>query len=409
METRNSPEQSSPTWGPQTKLIVGLTLVGLAAALFIQFRVIVGPLILAFILAYLLHPIVVRLSRVLHISWRWSVNIIYLVVIVLVIASFTLTGLAIVQQLQNLIGFVQRNVNNLPDLAAELTSQVYRIGPFEFSLAQFDLQSLIERLLSAVQPVLGRAGTLISTFATGAAVTLWWGLFVLLITYFLLADASRVSNELFYIEIPGYNRDLRRLTRELRKIWNEFLRGQLIIMIFVVITYAIMMLILGMQFAFGIALLAGLARFIPYLGPLVLWVVTFLVAFFQGGNYFGLEPFYYALLVVGVGILIDQVFDNLVTPRFLGEALGVHPAAVLVAAIVATRLIGIVGLLLAAPVLATVKLILGYALRKMFDLDPWPEGEFGEGEREVEMPWVRLRRILLSWWRRIRRLRQEKE
>jgi len=100
-------------------------------------------------------------------------------------------------------------------------------------------------------------------------------------------------------------------------------------------------------------------------------------------------------------VLLDQVFDNLVTPRFLGATLGVHPAAVLVSALIATNLIGIIGLVLAAPVLATIQLIGRYTLRKMFDLEPWPEDD--SLVQPIELPWLRWTRTLKIWWRKIRR------
>ena len=86
--------------------------------------------------------------------------------------------------------------------------------------------------------------------------------------------------------------------------------------------------------------------------------------------------------------------DNLVTAGLYGKALGVHPAAVLIAAIVAANLLGVIGLLRAAPVLATLTLFGRYAARKMFDLDPWPEG----GQEDAEVPSIpgsqALRRLL---------------
>jgi predicted PurR-regulated permease PerM len=391
---------SSPKWGSTTKLIVGLTIVGVIAALLVKFRNIIGPLILAFMLSYLLHPAAARLSRSFKISWRAAVNLIFLVLLILVLASFTATGLAIVQQIQSLIGFVQSNVTNLPGLVANLSGQVYHIGPWEFSLAQFDLQAVIDKLLTMVQTLLGSAGSLISTVAASAAVTIGWGLFVLVISYFLLADATRVSNELVSIDLPGYHSDVRRLGQELGRIWNAFLRGQLTIMLLVMILYSLLMGILGMRFALGIGILAGLGRFVPYFGPLVLWIVTALVAYFQGGNYFGLQPLTYAILVIGLAFVVDQTFDNLISPRLLGKSLGVHPAAVLVAAIVAAQLIGLIGLLLAAPVVATLKLLSGYAVRKMLDLDPWPEK--ASQIKAVELPWMRVIHLLREWWARLR-------
>ncbi|MFZ5810113.1 MAG: AI-2E family transporter [Chloroflexota bacterium] len=363
---------SSPKWGSTTKLVVGLSFVALLAALLIKFRNLIGPVVLAFILSYLFYPLVSWLSKTLKISWRTAVSFIYLVVFVLVAGFFTLTGLAIVQQLQSLLGFIQNNVKNLPDLVAQYSQQSYEFGPFRFNLAQYDLQALTSQLLSSIQPLLGRAGSLISSLAASAAVTVGWGLFVLIISYFLLADAGRVSGELVHIDIPGYQGDVERLGKELRNIWNAFLRGQLLIIGMVILVYSILMAILGVRFAIGIAILAGVGRLVPYIGPLALWITTILVTYFQGSNYFGLEPLQYALLVVALAFITDQIFDNIINPRFMGQALGVHPAAVLIAAIIAANLIGLIGLILAAPSVATLKLLGSYIFRKMLDLDPWP-------------------------------------
>jgi len=144
--------------------------------------------------------------------------------------------------------------------------------------------------------------------------------------------------------------------------------------------------------------LAGLGRLVPYLGPMALWIVTALVAYFQGGNYFGLPPWIYTILVLAIALIIDQVFDNLISPRLLGQTLGVHPAAVLISAIFAAQLIGFIGLLLAAPVVASLKLISGYVTRKMFDLDPWPENETPSQSYRMDIPWKEMRQKILTIW-----------
>jgi predicted PurR-regulated permease PerM len=397
-----NPVPTSPKWSPMTKMVVGISLIALAAALFIQFRTIVGPLIMAFILAFVLHPLIARFSTAAKISWRTAVNLVYLFLLILLVGLITLAGLAIIQQIQSLVGFVQNYVTNLPAIIADLSQQVYRIGPFVLDLTKFDLPALTSQLLGAVQGLLGRVTGIVSTLATSAASTLGWTLFVLVISYFLLADTGRVSSPgLVHIEVPGYEYDLRRLTQELKRIWNAFLRGQLIIILLVIGVYTILMSIMGMRFAFGIALLAGVARFVPYLGPLILWIVIFLVGFFQGGNHFGMAPTHFVVLVLVVAILTDQIFDNLVSPRFMGQTLGVHPAAVLVAAIIAARLIGLIGLILAAPSLATIILFGRYIVRKMFDMEPFPEEE--EPAEVDESPWTRGAQQLRIWWRSIQR------
>lgn len=399
------PPQSSPAWSSTTKLVVGLSLVGIIVALLIYFRSIIGPLLLAFILAYLLHPMAARVNRATNFGWRWSVNLIYLILIILVGGLLTLSGLAILQQFQSLIQVVENFIEALPDLVAELSSSRFSLGPFEFNFSQFNLQSVTDQLLNTLQALLGRVGGLVSSFAASTATTFAWGLFVLLISYFLLAESSQVSDqvavEFIQIDVPGYDYDIRRLFTELRNIWNGFLRGQLIITLLSILLYIILMSLLGVKYAVVIALLAGLGRFVPYIGPLIVWIVLALVTLFQSSNYFGLAPYQYTLLVLVLAIVLDQVIDNFITPRFLGRALGVHPAAVLVAALIAANLIGVIGLLLAAPVLATLKLLTGYLVRKMFDLDPWVSAQ--AETKVIEFPWSRGTRRLRAWFRLNRR------
>jgi len=302
-----------------------------------------------------------------------------------------------VQQLQSLIKLVNNFTRTLPELVAQISQQTYTFGPFEFSFKQYDLQSLTDQVLGTLQPLLGRVGTLVGTFATGAFSTLGWGFFVLLISYFLLAESGKVSSELIRIDIPGYSTDIIRLGNELVTIWNVFLRGQLVIFLLAIIIYTILMTGLGLRYSLAIAILAGLARFIPYIGPLVVWVVTALVALLQGQNYFGLQAWQYAAVVVIIALVIDQILDNVVNPRFMGHRLGVHPAAVLVAALVAANLIGLVGVVLAAPVLASMVLLGRYISRKMLDLDPWPTTT--QSFKPLEYPWVRLILRLRAWLR----------
>ncbi len=391
------PTNPSPKWGPNIKLIVGLSFAALFVVLLFYFRHIVGPLLLAFVLTYLLYPVIDRISCFTHLSWRWTVNLIYLLLVILLLGSGTLTGLAIVQQVQNLVSVVEKFVTDLPTLVANISTHQYFIGPFLLDMSKFDLPTVTDRVLSYVQPLIGRVGFILSTFASGAVSILTWGTFILLISYFVLVDRGQMSGELVHIEIPGYNTDILRLGNELRRTWNAFLRGQIIMFGLVFITYSITMTALGVRYSVGIALMAGLARFIPYVGAWATWTTLILVSFFQGGNYFGLLPWQFTLLALAVAILSDQVFDNLVSPRILGQTMGVHPAAVLVAAIVAYNLIGFIGLVLAAPVLATLIILGRYAIRKMLDQDPW-EGIEREYRVKKTTPFQILQR-LRTWFR----------
>ncbi len=393
------PVSPSPKWGPLTKLAVGMTFVAILAAMLVRFRAIVGPLIMAFVLSYLLFPVASGFRSFSKLSWRASVNLIYLVVVIIFGGLLAVAGINIVGQIQSLVDFVRQLTTDLPAIVADLSTSVYVIGPFQFSLQQYDLQALTNQVLSVVQPILGRLGGLVSTLATSAITTVTWAIFVLVISYFLLADAGRVPNQFLSVEIPGYTADLQRLGIELRKIWNAYLRGQLTIVLLVMVTYTILLTALDVRYALGIAILAGLARFVPYIGTFIAWATLAAVAFFQGSNYFGLEQYQYTILVVAIAILVDQIFDQLISPRIFGDTLGVHPAAILVAAIIAANLIGLVGLVLASPVLATLNLVGRYILRKMFDLDPWPEE--APAVSYSRLTWARLWRRMEAWFRSV--------
>jgi predicted PurR-regulated permease PerM len=340
------------------------------------------------ILAYLLHPLAATIRKRTRLSWRMSVNLIYIVFVVLLISLVTVTGVAAVQQTQNLFRVVENFVVELPQIVEDLSTEVIRIGTYEVDMAevlgQYDLERLLNQAIDIVQPVLGRAGGLIGSIASGTFSTLGWMFFILLVSYFTLADAGQfpdmLSGMISDIDLPGYQEDLSRLGTALGRIWNAFMRGQLFLYLMTVVIAFILLSILGVRNALALALVAGFSRFVPYIGPLVTWLVAGLVSFFQPANYLGFEPLTYALVVVALIVILDQIIDNLITPRLYGQALGVHPAAALVAAIVAANLLGLIGLLLAAPVLATLLLFGRYAARKMFDLDPWPETDPIQGD-----------------------------
>ncbi|RME08458.1 MAG: AI-2E family transporter [Anaerolineae bacterium] len=379
MEDKSIQTTPSGQWSGEVKTVVGLTLVALLAALLIRFRSILPPLLVTFILTYLLHPVVEWLSRPKWLSWRAAVNIVFFLLTLLTISAFTAIGVVVVQQLQNLIRLLNTFINQLPALALEWSTQVFIFGPFQVNMADYlqnvDLQATVQQVISVVQPLLGQAGGVLATLAAGTASLVGQVFFILLISYFILGDMGKVRENIGPIEFPeSLAYDLQRMGRELGRIWNAFLRGQVVLFALTALVYLVLLTVLGVRNVFVLALLAGLARFVPYIGQWVTWGVLVVVTLFQE-NIFGLQPWQFTLLVVGLALVVDQVMDNLVAPRILGETLGVHPAAVLVAAIIALNLLGLVGVVLAAPVLATLTLVGRYVLRKMLDLDPWPQDE----------------------------------
>jgi predicted PurR-regulated permease PerM len=386
---------TSPRWSPTTKLLVGLVIVGIVAFLFFRFTSLLTPLLMVFILAYLLHPVATILSLGLRISWKAAVNILYFSILLFVIASLTLGGVGLVGQVQSLIQLVQNIVAELPQYVEALSEQVFTIGPFTLNMETIDLNAISRQLLAFVQPLLGRTGNLVTAIAGGAAEIFGWTFFVLIVSYFLLVESSGLQSNLIKVEIPGYNEDIRKLGGKLSTIWNSFLRGQIFIFVMATIIYIFVLSLFGVRYAIGIAFLAGLAKFLPYIGPAITWVIMALVTYFQRPTPFGMEPFTYMLMVVITTTIIDWIIDNLIVPRIMAQTLRVHPAAVLVTALIAANLLGILGVVIAAPFLASVMLLGRYTMRKMLDLNPWPAGEMAPAQ-PISLELVTRTRALIA-------------
>lgn len=371
----NQKSGTSPRWSPTTKMLFGLIIIGIIAFLIYRFASLIPSLLLILIIVYLLHPVSAAISHTLRISWAVSVNILYLIILIILIGLLTLGGVGLVQQVQNLITSVQGIIANLPTYVDQLSSLVIQFGPFKLDFSTLDLNQISQELLSIVQPLLGQTGNLVGAIASGAAEVIGLTFFVLLVSYFVMIESSGLEVGLFKVEIPGYGEDIRRLGNELGRIWNAFLRGQIIIFVLAVGIYSILLPILGVRYALGIALMAGLAKFLPYIGPAITWIVMALVTFFQPFKLFGMNPLLYTAIVVGTSLAIDQIIDNFITPRIMARTLRVHPAAVLITALIAANLLGLLGVVIAAPFLATFTLLGRYTMRKMFDMDPWAEQE----------------------------------
>jgi predicted PurR-regulated permease PerM len=395
----------SPRWGSTTKLLVGLVFVGILAFLISRFSNLITPLLFIFILAYLLHPLTSLIARGLGISWRAAVNILYLVIIVLLGTLLTLGGVGLVGQVQSLITSVQDIVANLPALIASLSGRVFQFGPFRLDMNTIELNDLSRQLLAYIQPLLGRTGNVLSALAGGAAEVFGWGFFILIVSYFVMAESSGLQRDLIKVELPGYAVDFRRLGSELSRIWNAFLRGQILIFALASAIYIVVLSVMGVRFAIGLAVMAGLAKFLPYIGPAITWIVMALVTFFQPNKPFDLAPLTYAAIVVIVTSIIDQIIDSLVVPRIMARTLKVHPAAVLVTALIAANLMGLLGVVIAAPFLASITLLGRYVTRKMFDQDPWPEREDQRNET-ISSEWTG--RIRKFWQSRVGKKEKKK-
>ncbi len=228
-------KSGSPSWSWTTRLVVGITMVAIAAFLAVRFQNLIAPLLLAFILAYLFYPLARALTSSVKIPWHLSVALVYLLFVLVFLGLLTWGGFVLVDQLQSLYDFLHRTIVDLPKLLADLAEKGLNIGFIHIDLSTLDSSTLSQEILSVVEPYMGEVGNFVGAVAGGAASFIGWLIFILLVSYFMLAETGGIQGRLLHFEIPNYEQDMRRLGRELSRIWNAFLRGQSIIVIITIL------------------------------------------------------------------------------------------------------------------------------------------------------------------------------
>lgn len=369
----NSSKMKSPPWQPGTRLIAGVVLLIFISWLLYGIRQLAAPAILALFLAYLLHPLVTKLVDWTRMPRGLAVLLAYLLLIMLMMGATTGLGLAISQQLTGLVDDLVALSDQLPALLEELQTQMIQIGPWNIDLNQVNLAPLIEQLSSTLQPLLLGTGTVLASVAGIAASTVGVFILVLVIGFYLLLDFEKLKGAFLGLVPENYVEDIANLMEDTGKIWHAFVRGQLILGVVVGSVVGVALTIVGLRFALGLALIAGMLEFVPIFGPVISGIIAGLVAFFQGSNWLGLTPLVYTLLILIIFTVIQQIENNILVPRIIGHHLNLHPLIVLLAALSGGILAGVLGILLAAPFVATLRIWMGYIYRKVVGLGTEPE------------------------------------
>ncbi|HRO23767.1 MAG TPA: AI-2E family transporter, partial [Promineifilum sp.] len=230
------------------------------------------------------------------------------------------------------------------------------------------------QLIGMLEPVLTQSTTFVSRFATSTVRTVFNFVTIFIIAVYLSTDMPNFNGYIrSFAQQPGYSEDAARLIPELSRVWRSYLRGQIILGLVIFFMVWIGLTLLGVQNSLALGLLGGLLEFIPTIGPIVSAVVAILVAFFQPANYLGLAAWQYALVVLALMIVIQQLENNLLVPRIVGNALDLHPILVIVSVFMGASLGGVLGAILAAPIAASLKVLGQYTWRKLFDLPPFPQ------------------------------------
>jgi len=341
-----APAAHSRLW---TWLAIAAALLGLLYLL----SPILAPFLAAAILAYILNPLAGRLTGK-------RLRRTFAVVLVLALALLVVVGVALVV---------------LPLFAKELRLLAERLPAFVLWLNQtvapwlkeqfgaqvrFDLATLKEVLTEAVQANQDLVPRLLGSARIGGMALLGFFVNLLLIplvVFYLLRDWQAILGRAERL-IPRHQLErARTILTEIDAVLAEFLRGQLLVMLAMSVFYVAALWLAGLEFALPIGLVTGLLVFIPYVGAITGFVLGTLAGMLQFGSLAGLA---WVWLAFAAGQLLEGM---LVTPWLVGERIGLHPVAVILALLAFGQVFGFFGVLLALPASAALLVALRHLRR----------------------------------------------
>lgn len=311
------------------------------------------PFVIAAMLGWLGDPLVDRLERTGR-SRNTSV-----------ILVFTLMALLVVLVLVILVPLIERQITtlivSLPTYRLWFTATAIpwleqRTG---FEIATWlDLNHLIELVRSNWERAGGVASTLLGYLSrSGFALIAMVANIALLpvLTFFFLRDWDLMVDRVASLIPRAHLLTVTRLTKESNDVLGAFLRGQFLVMLALGVMYGVGLWGVGLDLGILIGIIAGLLTFVPYLGPasgIILGVIAALVQYGDWKHVVGV------LAVFGVGQVVESYW---LTPKLVGDRIGLHPVAVIFAVLAGGQLFGFLGMLLALPVAAVTNVLLRYA------------------------------------------------
>ncbi len=352
-----------PRWSTPTKFTVSVMTVALGVYLLFRFSVVLPPLILAVILAYILSPLVAYLQRSMYLPRGGAILIVYLLVL------GTLAGLGFlivppfVEQLSGLGGDIQRFATGVETfLGRRLVIGGWQIKP----------ETLIEPLRQALQALIEQVMANTVRFLTEVLSSFVWVIFVAVVTFYLIKDSQKFNRWLEELVPPLYREDYSKLREEINQIWGAFFRGQLALASVVILIFTAFCFGLGLPFPLAMAIFAGVMEFLPSLGHAIWLFVASLLAFFIGSTWLPLPNWAFMLLVIGLHLVFEQFDLNYLIPRIIGRSVHLPPVVVILGIVSGALLAGVLGIFLAAPTIASLRVIGRYTYANLFDLDPFP-------------------------------------
>lgn len=317
-----------------------------------------APFILALILAYILDPVVAWLETK-RLPRPAGIAVLALPMLGLVALGVFVLAPAVGHQVSQFIGNVPAYVNVVEGWLQEARSWLVGLEVAGINegtvpeLREFDAET-VARYLRRWQAELTSAGmgaVLGLGRGVGTAITvLGYGVLTPILTYFLLRDWPSLQERLADLIPPRRREAVVHFAREFDHLLARYLRGQLLLAAVVGITVGVGFWLLGFPYALLLGLLAGVLNIVPYLGFVGTAVAASVIAVFSGTV---LE----SLLKVAGVLAAQQLVEQILGPRIVGESVGLHPVWVLLALALFSFFFGFVGLLVAVPAAVFIKLL----------------------------------------------------
>lgn len=328
------------------KICLGILLLYLAYVV----REIWLPLVLAFLLALVLDPVVDRMELRGWTRPRASAFIFgsfLFILIGLIVLAYPLAS-AQIDTLQN--GFEKY----FPD-----SSHTGLIGSMHKMGLSPNLAGGAVSIIESAKHSLQHSSSLITNYGLIIVSNAIWIVIIPLIAFYALRDFHIILAKALLL-VPSKRRDLiQTAVKETTHVFGNFLRGLAVVSVMNGIATFILLMVLKVPGALMVGVIAGFLYSIPYLGALLTLVLTAAVAFVGGGPNM-------AILAVGLSVLLHQiVFDQIISPKVLGGHVGLHPILSVIALLVGNLLLGIVGMILAVPFAACIQIAILSVLPKL--------------------------------------------
>ena len=371
-------------------MAVAIGLVVFAAIIFWMSRDALPILAVAGIVAFLVAPMVRFLHRRLHLP-RWvSLAIGYVVVLVVSLTLIAILAIGITQSLADInLDEMEDSTRSVAEWFVDWADGLVIVG---ISVDMTEITAPINEWLAetppggtssggvkidseSLQALLGGAFNSIRTVTGLVTAVVVSALITVVIAVYLNADSGRLYRWLQRTVPPGYERDGAMLADRTGAIWRGYIYGQLInsfitgLMVFTVLA------VVGVQGAFLMGVIMMLFNMIPTFGPIIAAFPGILAALVGGSTRWpDMNNFLFALIVAGIYVVVVQAQANIIAPKVMGSAVRLSPVVIIISLIVGFNVAGLIGSLLAVPVVATIKEFVSYLYAKVVDREPFANG-----------------------------------